>query len=263
MINGELSPQIISELVEDKIERLVLPGAEELVLPSVRWGKAEAFYTPAYWATQYWYATLRGHASTCRWGTTLTEEIVACLLGGYGITHELNRAAFDCLRRQGLLEDPTVTETELIAALSEPLELGERRVRYRFPNQKGRFVSKSLCLLRRKAPPAGGGDELRSWLMKFPGIGIKTASWIARNVMPGYQCAVIDVHVFRAGVIMGIFSPSASIPREYRCLEARFLEFSKALDADPTKLDLVIWSGMRKAGTVGVGRFNQCIAAKN
>lgn len=252
-----LSPQTILETVNGRTQRLILPNASQEVVQGVPWDAAHACFTAAYWATQYWYATMYGDYTGHQWGGDLRDEVVGCLLGGFGITYEVNRAAFERIKGCGLLNKTDVSEEDVIAALSKPLLVGKRQVGYRFPRQKGRFVYAALRALNSETPSTEDSDKLRRWLMRLPGIGIKTASWITRNVIPGAQCAVIDVHIFRAGVIMGLFRGDEKLPGDYERLEARFIRFAQAINADVTRLDVLIWCQMRESGAVGLEHFRR------
>jgi thermostable 8-oxoguanine DNA glycosylase len=81
--------------------------------------------------------------------------------------------------------------------------------------------------------------------MGLPGIGPKTASWIVRNWTGTDEVAILDVHVLRAGQLMGLFPREIKLPRDYGRLEQIFLEFSKALNVRASLLDAIIWREMR------------------
>ncbi len=106
---------------------------DEEILPGVRWGFEGQLFTPAYWATQYSYFLGQGNGSSFRVGKTLAEEIAACLLGGHGFRAEIGLAAFQRLKDRGLLHSFPIECQEVLAALAEPLRVGSRNVRYRFP----------------------------------------------------------------------------------------------------------------------------------
>jgi endonuclease III len=41
--------------------------------------------------------------------------------------------------------------------------------------------------------------------MSLPGIGPKTASWIARNWLDADDVAILDIHIMRVGQVIGLF----------------------------------------------------------
>lgn len=240
--------QTVLELVDGRVERLVIPHPEHELLPGLRWGLATALFTPAYWVAQLWHSSWNDGYREYAWSGNLRHEIVACLLGGHGITYEMNRAAFERLRDRGLLDIPQIETKIILQALTEPFLRNGRPVRYRFPRQKCGFVHAALARLDRESPPSDLPAMFRNWLVGFPGIGLKTASWITRNALRTREVAVIDVHICRAGIIMGLFSGSEKLPKDYLSLERRFLHFSSAIGADPRRLDLLMWWQMRESG---------------
>lgn len=220
-----------------------LPAADVDVLPGVPWGAVEAFPTPAYWAYQVMARRLTRGPTNHRLGQTLAEEVAACLLGGHGIPASVGLAAFRRLQALGALASAP-SEAELLNMLSEPLQVNSRPVRYRFARQKARYLSSALARLSDGSPPRESGRSLRNWLINLPGIGFKTASWIARNWLDADDVAILDIHVLRAGALGGFFSQSLTVERNYLELEAQFLQFSHAIGVRPSELDAVMWSEM-------------------
>jgi thermostable 8-oxoguanine DNA glycosylase len=96
---------------------------------------------------------------------------------------------------------------------------------------------------------------MRSWLMTFPGIGPKTASWITRNHLRTAAVAVIDIHIYRAGVIMGLFNNQHDIGRHYFAMEALFLELAESIGVPTQELDVLIWRTMKDSGHTGLNAY--------
>ncbi|WBK02356.1 hypothetical protein [Methylocystis parvus] len=235
-------------LIHSKLERLILPGPTHQVMPGVKWGGFDELFTPAYWRGQVWQALLADRYQSLRLGRNLIEEVAACLLGGYGMPAELGLAAFDRLRERGRLDQPTSNQV-LEADLSEPLIISGCAVRYRFPRQKARHLSACLAALLEFDEPERDAD-LRNQLMRLPGVGPKTASWIVRNHRQSNDVAILDVHIVRAGALMGIMRPDASPARDYFGLENKFLEFANAIDVPAGILDGLMWQHMRLLSSV-------------
>lgn len=221
-----------------------LPSAEEEVMPGVPWGAVETFPTPAYWAYQVLARRVSCTMIAHRLGRDLVEEVTACLLGGYGIPAEVGLAAYRRLRDAGALRAPA-GEAEILKLLTAPLDVGGRPVRYRFAAQKARYLGQALKLLADDSAPTSSGRDLRDWLLRLPGVGLKTASWITRNVMDADDVAILDIHLLRAGELGGFFDPALTVERHYLDLESRFLEFSHHLQIRPSELDSVIWLEMK------------------
>lgn len=254
-------PQIIHERGPNGLEALELPDPDLPVMPGVRWGRYDALFTPAYWRCQTWLSGLIGcGAVTYALGRTLAEEVAACLLGGHGIPAEVGLAAFERLRSLGLLssDGPAPTHRALVAALGAPLSVSGRTVRYRFVEQKSRYLSEALPRLPdAPLPPSEGSRptlahsahrQLRDWLCTLPGVGPKTASWVTRNWLGSDAVAIIDVHLYRACVLARVFRGTEVVARDYLALESRFLDFAIAIGASAALLDAVMWRDMRWLG---------------
>jgi thermostable 8-oxoguanine DNA glycosylase len=179
-----------------------------------------------------------------RLGRSIHEELLACLLGGYGIPAEVGLAAYDKLRPY-VGTDALTRVDWLRDVLSEPLEVQGRTTRYRFANQKARYIAGAFSGF-------DGGIELlddrslRDALVKLPGIGSKTASWIVRNVRGSDHVAILDIHILWAGRRLGIFPPRWRVETRYAALEDRFLAFARAISAKPSILDSVMWMTVRR-----------------
>jgi N-glycosylase/DNA lyase len=245
--------QVAITLAGDRIIRRTLPDPDEELMPGLVWGRAEALFTPAFWATQVWIFREQQLVAKpdLRSGESLAEEVAACLLGGHGIRGELGRAAFLRLRDRGLLEY-VPDEYQVEVALREPLLVGGKWVRYRFPKAKAKFLSLSLSRLQEIDIPLDSDRTFRNALLALPGVGMKTASWITRNWLKSDQVAILDVHVMRAGQILGVFREEDRLPAGYLSMESRFLQFSKLLGEPASILDLVIWMLMRRVPSITV-----------
>ena len=236
---------------------LQLPDAQDYVLPGVRWGRLDHLFTPAFWLCRTWYDRGRLPGSF-RLGNDLTEEVVACLLGGHGLRAEVAIAAFHRLRESSLLFYERDIEATIHGALTKPLRVGDRHVRYRYPAQRARFIARALKRLSAEKPPIYSDVALRSWLATFDGIGLKTASWITRNYLESDNVAILDVHVFRAGVLAKVFESKLRISVDYRTLESRLIEFALALGVRLSVLDAVIWAHMRVLNRLGMRILSTC-----
>jgi thermostable 8-oxoguanine DNA glycosylase len=228
-------------MLESMAVSVDLPPPDTEVLPGVTWGQVEAFPTPAYWAYQVLARRIEARAIKYRLGRTLREEVGACLLGGHGIPARMGLLAFEHLRARGAFDDASPDEATLSRWLSEPIDMDGRYVRYRFATQKARYLAAALQRLTAERPPQDSGRALRDWLKTVPGIGFKTASWVARNWLDADDVAILDIHILRAGVLGKFLDGSLTVERHYLVLERQFLEFSKALGVRASELDAVIW----------------------
>lgn len=239
-----------------------LPDTDEHVMSGVRWGSTASPFTPAFWKAQLWYAHNEDIYAYLdyRSGKSLHEELSACLLGGHGVTSEVAQAAFVALQSSGLLRPNAERDSNAFTSiLKVPLTIpGKARpALYRYPQMKARYLAAALKRLDSETAPQDD-RAFRDWLLSYTGVGWKTASWITRNWLHSNAVAIIDIHVFRAGVIAGFFSGTESvIQRKYRDLELRFLEFARGLGEEPRRLDVLLWRVMKDSHNMGRSYFQQ------
>lgn len=227
-----------------------LPNADVEILPGVTWGNVEVIGSPAQWFYLVNARRLQGGFIQSRLGTSLKEEIAACLLGGHGIPAAVGVAAFQMLKVNEAFSLDHVTQVMLFDWLSAPLSVNGRSVRYRFANQKAKYLEAALKFVDSNQAPLHTGRALRDWLLQIPGIGLKTASWVARNWLDANDVAILDIHILRAGILGGFYPSNLRVERDYLELEARFLEFSRAIDIPASELDAEIWWQFSNAPSV-------------
>lgn len=233
---------ILNDLIEQFNE---IPDPNHQLMPGVKWGCYTQLFTPAYWKAQYLMHNLNDIFSiNYKLGNNLLEEVVACLLGGFGLKAEMGLAAFHRLKERKQIKYG-VQLTEILESLKEPFEIENKISHYRFPNQKAKFIHAFLNREDLKSIPDNYDLELRDWLLTVNGIGPKTASWITRNYLDSESVAIIDVHIFRACQRMGLYSESFDIQKDYIILEQLFLKFCFELDVLPSKMDALIWLQMK------------------
>lgn len=238
--------QVTHIFVGGDLQTVELPDATEEVVPGTRWGDAGLPLTPA-WLAKHAHMRVAAGMYDGLFGngaTTLAEDTVFCLLGGFGIKAEVADAAFRRLAASGLF-DREPDQDAIEADLRTPLRVGERSVRYRFPASRARYIAGALEHLR--ARPAPSDDlGLRDYLQGIPGIGPKTASYIVRNHVGSDRVAILDIHVLRAFQAACLFPAPLTLPRHYSALEEIFLHFAAAAGIKASLLDLAIWEVMRR-----------------
>jgi thermostable 8-oxoguanine DNA glycosylase len=250
--------QVMFANVAGAVRQLEFPEAHEYLLPGIVWGRFDELLTPAYWRGQAWQHAVLGTYSSLRLGSTLAEEVAACLLGGFGMRAEIGLRAYARLRERDLLSGRTSPEV-LEGSLAEPFMSRSGPRRYRFPRQKARYLAGCLDQLAVFEEPSDD-VQLRANLARLPGIGLKTASWIVRNRRESNAVAVIDVHILRAGRHLGLFAHADDPQRDYLRLEQRFLSFSRALDVSASMLDGLMWDYMRRLPPLQSHATSSCVS---
>lgn len=245
--------QIVSYWDGDSEFRRELPDPDKHVLPGIRWGEHWNLFTPAYWVSQLWMGGLdtQLHSPYKAIGS-LADELVFCMLGGFGITAELANAAFNACRDAGLIADLNVSVDDWSTVLRQPVVVGARSVHYRYPNQKAIYLADAMKFVRSGIIETKDGRQLRDSLLKVRGVGPKTAGWVARNFFDSDDVAILDIHIIRAGLLCDLFSPNQKVEKDYFEMEAQYIQLSAAMGVRPAVLDCVIWDQMRTVGKLAV-----------
>ena len=193
----------------------------------------------------------------------LEAELLFCLLGGFGITYEHGRSATRVISSlepfsEGWHDDElfdAVALTLMQPQFEPPRRDGSLR-RYRFPRHKASTIVSARrwlrdnATLRERLHTMDSCKERRDLLSDCPGVGLKTASWLLRNLGLGADLAIIDIHVLRALSDSGRVSDAVRLPRDYELVESAFLEWCDELAAPPAAFDLFVWDWQR--GALGV-----------
>lgn len=239
------SMQLTHHCEDDVFVDCLIPHEDIECVDGVKWGKANSPFTPAFWRFICIANDAINDISRYHLGMTLEQEVVACLLGGHGITGEMGMAAYQHLMQHEVI-DGCATADDIERLLLMPILLKGRAVHYRFPHQKAKYIAAALTYLRGKAVP-DSNRALRDWLTGISGIGMKTASWITRNWRDADDVAILDIHIHRAGVIAGIFAPNDDISKQYLEMEHKFVSLASAIGIPANILDNQIWNEFRNA----------------
>ena len=188
----------------------------------------------------------------------IEDELLFCLLGGFGITYEHGRSACNAIRQlkpfSGEWNDENLFETITAALMRpqfEPRCMDGSLRRYRFPRQKASVIVKarqwvqSQEQLEEHVVQLGSAKARRRFLCECPGVGFKTASWLLRNLGLGDELAIIDIHVLRALVGAKRVPDEIQMPRDYELAEEAFLEWCGELGAPSAAFDLFVWHWQR------------------
>ena len=241
----DVSSQRVLALCEGELRSLELPGADLPVFErGPVWGDASLPLTPAYWAAQSWMWQIDA-PDHFRLGRSLAEELLACMLGGYGIPAEVGLAAYDRLRAELLQCGSLADAARVEQLLTAPLDVNGRSVLYRFARQKADYVAAAFARLPEIEDDLDDRG-LRDRLTGLRGVGPKTASWVVRNLRASDCVAILDVHILRIGRGLGIFAPGLAVERHYSALEEAFLGFADAIGARASILDSVMWMTVRQ-----------------
>ena len=241
-----------------------LPAPSQQIIKGIKWGRCDQTFTPAFWKAQ---TLIRPCGSIeYKWGNSLKDEIVACILGGYGITAEMSEAAFRALKSNQALSVTGATDlcgyNRIVKTLTNKIDVNGKSVHYRFARQRAKRIFLALVKLQTETAPAND-IAFRDWILSFNGIGAKTASWITRNWFGSDNVAIIDIHVFRACTIMGLFKGNEIPSRDYAKLESKLVSFARAMNVKLSEMDVIIWDQMRNMKDYAIASFNQAISHRH
>jgi thermostable 8-oxoguanine DNA glycosylase len=217
---------------------------------TVEWRDHSCLGSAAFWLEE---TRRQPMPRSLRVGRTLAEEVALCLLGGYGVNEAMSTSAFRAVRDAGLLDvssPPSAREVEAVLRAPMNVDGYARPVRYRFPVQRAQRVASAVAALAN--PPVDGQvppRDLRAFLTTLSGVGLKTASWVVRNLTASDDIAIIDIHIRRAGVAAGVFDPDWALPRDYLRFEDAFCAWAGVGGVPTAALDLCIWSTLARMGT--------------
>jgi len=222
-------------------------------LRGINWQEAGKRFTKSYWEVQY--HLVDSSFSSFQIGVNLKEEVVACLLGGYGLKAELGLLAFHRIKNLRLISSKA-TLSEIENAISTPFMLDGNEVHYRFPHQKSKYIFNFLHRDDIEELEHLCGSELRNRLLSVKGIGPKTASWIARNYGNCEDVAIVDIHIYRAGRLAGFVNPLWNMQKDYYKIEKSFLDFCHSINALPSKMDSIMWNQMKESNKRAIELLN-------
>jgi len=195
------------------------------------------------------------------------DEFFFCLLGGYGITFELNQSAFQILDGLSYFDAKWYTNGQSDLALLLERELNARQFlpvtssgdlrRYRYPKRKARMIEQAgkwlyrRCQFRIASLCQGEPRKTREAFLECPGVGYKTASWFLRNIGLGTELAILDVHVLRFLVDFDIIPTRLEGHSDYEAIEQLYLDACHVIGATPEQMDLILWHWSRGTSFVG------------
>jgi N-glycosylase/DNA lyase len=173
----------------------------------------------------------------------LFRELVFCLLTPQSKAKTCWKAV-QRLTRKGMI------------AKGEPGQVQEELAGVRFSNRKAEYIClarKTFCERSMRATLAGfaGPVAAREWLVEnIKGLGYKEASHFLRNIGLGEGLAILDRHILKNLVLLGVIEevPNSPTKRIYLEIEKKMTAFSREAGIPMGHLDLLLW--YKEAGEV-------------
>lgn len=190
----------------------------------------------------------------------IINEFFFVVLGGYGISYELNLSALKILKTKGFLNHELYITKEISnnTAMLLRKELDTRQFE---PVTKNGFFRRYRFIETKPINIAFAGNwfweecnwdfitkikefdnrDSRKWLCQCPGFGMKSASWFLRNTRINNDCAVFDVHVLRFLSRIGFEIPESLTVKEYLQLENKLRTVCYKIGVSLGAMDYLLW----------------------
>ncbi|MGE7273609.1 hypothetical protein ACQKK5_19360 [Brevibacillus panacihumi] len=188
------------------------------------------------------------------------DEFFFVLLGGFGISYELNISALQILKLQGLFEERYYQDKNSLNFIENKIreEFSKQQFapttsngqprKYRYIETKPRTISNAGYWLWENCQwklydklQNMNTTESRMWLCSCPGIGMKSASWFLRNTGFSEDCAVFDVHIIRFLDYLGFNTPNPLTEKMYLYLEDALRKECRNAGVSLGKMDYLLW----------------------
>ncbi|MCK5024114.1 MAG: N-glycosylase/DNA lyase [Thermoplasmata archaeon] len=94
-------------------------------------------------------------------------------------------------------------------------------------------------------------EDAREWLVEnINGLGYKESSHFLRNIGMGHKLAILDRHILRNLVSLGVIReiPATISRKNYLGIEENMVEFSRKVEIPMNHLDLLLW--YKEAGEI-------------
>jgi N-glycosylase/DNA lyase len=147
-------------------------------------------------------------------------------------------------------------DRKCMISTGEPTEIQEELVGVRFNQRKADYICRArlmFCERSLRATLSGFASPAvaREWLVEnVMGLGYKEASHFLRNIGLGEDLAILDRHILKNLVLLGVIDevPSSPTKKIYQEIEKKMAAFSKKAGIPMGQLDLLLW--YKEAGEV-------------
>ncbi|MFF2089896.1 hypothetical protein [Paenibacillus sp. NPDC058174] len=188
------------------------------------------------------------------------DEFFFVLLGGFGISYELNLSGLQILKDQNLFKKDYYKCKDKLLIIEEKIReqfskkqfvganLNGHLRKYRYLDTKPKIISNGGYWLWEKCEwelydklHDLNASASRLWLCNCPGIGMKSASWLLRNTGFNEDCAVFDVHILRFLSYLGFHVPNQLTEKVYLSLEDALRRVCNNVGVTLGKMDYLLW----------------------
>lgn len=180
--------------------------------------------------------------------TELFAELSFCTLTPQSKAHQAQKV-IDELLRTGLLMNGSAREIACIIRAVHGVRFHNNKARYIAANRAYLFTGGAFRL-RDMIDASDIPATRRRLVSEIQGIGIKEASHFLRNIGHGDAVAIIDRHVLKNLIPLGVLRrlPRTLTEQRYTAIEAAMAEFSRKTGISLADLDFILW--YREAGDI-------------
>lgn len=187
----------------------------------------------------------------------LIDEFFFVVLGGFGISYELNKSGLEVIKNKGFIErkfyynnkeseTTCLLKNEFCKKQFKPKTSKNEYRKYRFINSKPSIIySAGNWLLNEYnwdlIKLLNDEVNIRNILCSCPGFGMKSASWFLRNTGYNVDYAVLDIHILRFISKIGIEVPKVLTEKAYIQIEEILREICNKIDVSLGKMDYLLW----------------------
>ncbi|WP_292477859.1 N-glycosylase/DNA lyase [Methanothrix sp.] len=147
-------------------------------------------------------------------------------------------------------------ERRCLISSGEPCQLQEELVGVRFNRRKAEYICLARSMfchqsLRSTLEMFSSPAAAREWLVEnVKGLGYKEASHFLRNIGLGEELAILDRHILKNLLLLGVIAelPRSPTKRLYLEIEKEMAAFSSRTEIPMGQLDLLLW--YKEAGEV-------------
>jgi N-glycosylase/DNA lyase len=167
-------------------------------------------------------------------------ELVFCLLTPQSKAKSCDSAVCSLLEKDLILKG---NERQIAKVLSKKTRFHNNKAKY-VVEARRMFSKKGKLRIKEIIGEFEDPKELRDCLLKnVKGLGLKEASHFLRNIGFGEELAILDRHILKNLVYLGVIPevPKSLTEKIYLDIERKMIEFSKEISIPLAHLDLLLW----------------------
>lgn len=167
-------------------------------------------------------------------------ELVFCLLTPQSKAKSCDSAVCDLVDKGLILKG---SQKQIAKELSKKTRFHNNKANY-VVEARRMFTKKGKIRIKEMISEFKDPKDIRDWLVRdVKGLGLKEASHILRNIGFGKELAILDRHILKNLVYLGVIPevPKSLTWKNYLDIENRMFEFSKEIKIPLAHLDLLLW----------------------